>query len=307
MHTRLDIDICRRDWCGATSAKDRGTRRGGGGAVEPRDRGICELFVPWNPPIFAILAVFLSALLPDFLFALRLSRRPLSAPLSARERGCGWRRASPELPGIYRIISRWLRGSHSGGYQCPRPSRPHPRPRARGYHTVHACNLHSSPTLSLSPPLFLTLFRSVCLSAYPSIHLSVHPSSSTPLSAPPLLPHLILSTSPFDRSSVLRASSTELSIYLSSSPCVSISPSIALASSVYLSLCPSPPPPPLSLFLSVYFSILLSISPPRWSRCSTGERRQRSPVTQTRAQSVLPASRYWRPMHCWLPHYGPWA
>lgn len=47
-------------------------------------------------------------------------RLPFAASLDlAREaHGCGWRRA--ELAGIYRIISRWLRGSHSGGYQCPR-------------------------------------------------------------------------------------------------------------------------------------------------------------------------------------------
>lgn len=115
--------------------------------------------------------------------------------------------------------------------------------------------LSLSPSISHSVPLRL----SICLSIYPSVRPSIFLDSPLRSSSAPSPNSLYFSL----RSSVLRASSTELSIYLSSSPCVSISPSIALASSVYLSLCPSPPPPPLSLFLSVYFSILLSISPPR--------------------------------------------
>lgn len=64
---------------------------------------------------------------------------------------------------------------------------PRPRPRARGYLPYRrACNLHSSPPPPVSPlsPI-LASSRSTGLSAYPSIHLSIHPSSSAnPYHAP---------------------------------------------------------------------------------------------------------------------------
>lgn len=94
-----------------------------------------------------------------------------------------------ELPGIYRIISRWLRGSHSGGYQCPRPSAsPSPKssPSGKRVPTIQPCLQPAFLSTSLAHPISLSFFnvslsiRLLPSSVYLPIHLSICPSIGLP-------------------------------------------------------------------------------------------------------------------------------